>query len=149
MSNSFRSGLAVSLPGWPSIAALCVRIAAGTIFLIAGIGKFAMHAKEAKDFARWNVPSPSAMVYVVGVIEVLGGLALLFGFLTRPAAVVLGMNMLGALLSAGRVDGAPHTIIAPILIVGMLFLIWAGPGRAALDTRLAPIYSGDARQTPL
>ena len=31
----------------------------------------------------------------------------------------------------------PHLLLAPTLLAGMLFLLWAGPGAASLDGRLA------------
>jgi putative oxidoreductase len=115
-----------------------VRVLAGAFFVSTGMGKFLDHAKEVHDFRGFEVPWPEVAVPVVGTIEVLGGLLLVIGFLTRPAAFVLALNMVGALATAGRVEGGSfHLVYAPTLLVLMLFVCWAGPGRLALDTSLA------------
>jgi uncharacterized membrane protein YphA (DoxX/SURF4 family) len=46
--------------------------------------------------------------------------------------------MVGALATAGRVEGGSfHLVYGPILLVAMVFLCWAGPGRLSVDERLA------------
>jgi putative oxidoreductase len=72
------------------------------------------------------------------VLEILGGSFLLAGFLTRPAAALLAGDMLGAIVTAGRVEGgAINLVLAPAILICMLVLLWIGPGRWALDGRLA------------
>ena len=69
-----------------------------------------------------------------GALELVGGLLLVVGLLTRPAALLLAVNMVGAIATAGRVDGGTfHLGVAPTMLVAMLFLVWAGCGRLALD----------------
>ena len=88
---------------------------------------------------RW----PNITVYVVGVVELIGGLLLVVGLFTRLAALLLAVNMVGAIATAGRVDGGSfHLGVAPTLLVAMLFLLWAGSGMLALDGKLT---SGGAR----
>ena len=115
-----------------------VRVLSGLFFMSAGIGKFADHAKEVSDFRGFEVPWPEVAVPVVGTVELVAGLLLVVGLLTRPAALVLALNMIGALATAGRVEGGSfHLVYAPVLLVLMLFLCWAGPGRLSLDGRMA------------
>jgi putative oxidoreductase len=60
------------------------------------------------------------------------------GLFTRPAALLLALNLLGAIATAGRVDGGTfHLGVAPAMLLAMLYLLWAGCGRLALDRRLA------------
>jgi uncharacterized membrane protein YphA (DoxX/SURF4 family) len=76
--------------------------------------------------------------YAIGVLEVVAGALLVLGLLTRPAAAVLAGDMLGAIVTAGRVEGgAINLVLAPALLISMLALLWTGPGRWALDGRLA------------
>ena len=83
-------------------------------------------------------PWPDVAVPVVGVVELVGGLLLAIGLLTRPAAVALAADIIGALATAGRVEGGSlHLVYLPILLVCMIVLLWAGPGRLSLDERLA------------
>jgi putative oxidoreductase len=115
-----------------------VRIVAGAFFVSVSLGKFVDHAQEAMDFDRYGIPVPDVAVYAVGVIEVVGGLLLVVGLLTRPAAGVLALTLIGAIATAGRVDGGSfHLGVAPTLLVVMLLLLWAGAGRPSIDRRLA------------
>lgn len=113
-----------------------VRFVAGLIFVVFGLGKFVAHATEASSFATYGLPYPGAFVYAIGVIELLFGMLLLVGLRTRVAAVVLAGNMVGAIATAGRVEGGVINLgLAPALLVAMLFLLRAGPGRFALERR--------------
>ena len=72
------------------------------------------------------------------MLEIVGGVLLIAGLLTRPAAALLAGDMAGAIVTAGRVEGgAINLVLAPTLLVAMLFLLWAGPGRWSVDNRVA------------
>jgi putative oxidoreductase len=118
---------------WPLLA----RSAAGCVFVGFSLGKFVRHPAEAAAFERYGIPFSDTATYVIGGLELLGGLALLAGLLVRPFALALAGNMTGAIATAGRVDGGPvHLLLAPALLIAMLFLLWGGPGSPALDRRL-------------
>lgn len=122
----------------PSIPAAIVRIVVGLVFVFTGFSKFASHATEARHFRHWGLPAPSAFVYGVGVVELLAGVVLVLGLAPRLAALVLIVDMLGAMATAGRVDGGVHLIVPALLIVGCLIVIGSGGGRWALVDRLDP-----------
>jgi uncharacterized membrane protein YphA (DoxX/SURF4 family) len=98
-------------------------------------------------FVRFGLPPWIAIVYLVGLLEVVSGLML--GLLTRLTAAALAANMAGAVLTAGIAVGGPiHLGLAPALLLATLYLLWAGPGAPALDVRLdAPRY-GCPSSTP-
>jgi putative oxidoreductase len=109
------------------------------VFIGFGIGKFTAHSSELSSFRSYGLPSPGAFVYLIGTIELLGGVMLALGALTRLAAVVLAGDMAGAIAVAGIAHGevVPSLTLAPALLAAMLFLIVVGPGSVALDTRWA------------
>jgi putative oxidoreductase len=114
-----------------------VRVAAGGFFVGTGVGKFLDHSHEVEEFERFEVPLPDLAVPAVGVLEIVGGALLIIGLLTRLAALLLALNMVGALLTAGRVVGGDfHLVYAPALLIAMLLLLWSGPGRLSVDERL-------------
>ena len=83
------------------------------------------------------MPIPDISVYAVGTVELLCGLLLVVGLLTRPAAALLALTMIGAISTAGRVDGGSfHLGVAPALLAVMLLLVWLGSGRPAVDAIL-------------
>jgi putative oxidoreductase len=134
------------LHGAGAYATTAVRVVTGAIFVSVSTGKFVDHMKEAMDFESYGVPIPDTAVYVVGVLELVGGLLLVVGLFTRVAALLLAANMVGAISTAGVMEGGSfHLGVGPALLVAMLFLLWAGPGALALDNKLAG--GGDAPRT--
>ena len=72
------------------------------------------------------------------MIETICGLMLVLGIFTSWAALALAADMIGVIATAGRVDGGLLNLgLAPLLLVGMLVLLWAGPGALSLDAILA------------
>jgi putative oxidoreductase len=114
-----------------------LRVAIGVLFVSFSTGKFTDHMEEAVDFERYGLPWPDGAVYLAGALELVGGLLLVIGLLTRPAALVLAANLVVAIATAGRVDGGTfHLGVGPVMLVALLFLVWAGPGVLALDNRI-------------
>jgi putative oxidoreductase len=128
---------------WPATAA---RIGAGAIFIGFGLSKFTEHAREARAFDRYGLPDPAVFAYVTGTLEVVLGAMLLLGLLTRLAALGMAGNMIGAIATGGRVDGGfVNLVLAPILLVTMLFLLRAGAGRWSLDNRVPRLVPSPLR----
>jgi putative oxidoreductase len=121
-----------------AIVATGIRLAAGVIFISFGTGKFADHASEAASFVHYGVPLAGASVWAVGLVEAIGGLLLVLGLFTRWAAAALAADMIGVIVTAGRVDGGLLNLgLAPLLLVGMLLILWTGPGVLSLDAVVA------------
>lgn len=120
-----------------------VRWASGAVFVLFGIGKFSDHGHEVESFESYGLPSPDAFVYLIGVLEIGGGLLLLAGLATRLVALALAGNMAGAIVVSGIGEGEvlPSLTLAPALLVAMLFLLWAGAGARSLDARLSSSWS--------
>jgi putative oxidoreductase len=114
-----------------------LRLTAGTILVAFGVAKFANHGAEADSFDRYGLPDPNLFVYAIGALELGLGLLLLLGLRTRLAAIVVAGNMIGAIATAGRVEGGFVNLgLAPMLLLVLLVLIARGAGRWSLDTRV-------------
>jgi putative oxidoreductase len=141
------SGLLASGPvaGSRASAALLVRLGAGTVFVLFGIGKFTSHSSEVDSFSAYGLPSPDDFVYAIGGLELLGGALLIVGFLTRPAALILAGDMIGAIIVSGIGRGEMISLtLAPALLAGTLFLVYTGPGWRSLDHYLFSECAGGA-----
>jgi putative oxidoreductase len=135
---------------WVALA----RWAAGVIFLIVGVAKFADHAAELASFRHYPLPAPEVFVYLVGAVEIGGGLLLIMGLLTRLAALALAADMTGAIAVSGLARGELISLtLAPVLLVAMLGLIRVGPGPWSLDRQIArrkasgTVGTSDVRQS--
>ena len=90
-----------------------------------------------------GVPAPVAVAWVVTLVELVGGIALIVGAGTRVAALANGVVMLGAILLVksdvgliapqGAGAGAELDLALLALAVGVLLL---GPGRLSVDEAL-------------
>jgi putative oxidoreductase len=137
LSPAFARLLAPRTHGFGGWCTTAVRIVTGVLFITFSLGKFVDHAQESADFDRYGIPVPEATTYLVGTLELVAGALLVLGLLTRPAAALLAANLVGAIATAGRVDGGSfHLGVAPTMLVAMLFLTWAGGGYLAADRRL-------------
>src|SRR3954452_698671 len=111
------------LTGGGAAAAAVVRIAAGGVFLVFGGAKFAHHQMEVDSFDKYGLPSPDTFVYLIGVVEVVGGLLLILGLVTRLAALMMAGDMVGAIVAGGGTEGGVINLgLAPALLIAMLFL---------------------------
>jgi putative oxidoreductase len=118
-------------------ALLLLRLLSGGVFVAFGLGKFINHGSELASFEAYGLPAPAAFVIVIGVIELVGGLLLVLGTLTRPAAFALAGDMVGAIVVSGIARGEVVSLtFAPAELVAMLVLLWTGPG--ALSLRPSP-----------
>src|SRR5437763_16557576 len=116
---------------------LLLRLGSGVVFVVVGAGKFVHHASELASFQAYGLPAPDAFVYAIGVIELVGGMLLILGLLTRPAALVLAGDMVGAIVVSGIGRGELVSLtLAPAELLLCLYLLWTGPGALALDRRV-------------
>jgi putative oxidoreductase len=122
---------------------LALRLAAGSVFVVFGAGKFVNHASELASFKSYGLPAPELFVLVIGVIELVGGMLLIFGILTRPAALVLAGDMIGAIVVSGIGLGELVSLtLAPAELAICVVLAWRGPGMWSLDHRFAAMGPG-------
>lgn len=117
---------------------LFTRITIGWSFFLTGKGKLANLERTTGFFESLGIPAPGLHAAFVGGVEMIGGLLLLCGLLSRVTAVPLAGTMVVAYLTAHReeafasLDGfvgeTPYAFLLAALV-----LIAFGPGRLALD----------------
>ncbi|NJK77943.1 MAG: DoxX family protein [Nanoarchaeota archaeon] len=108
-----------------------IRAAIGVIFIVQGSGKFA------PGFAGMlgNLGIPVEMQIPIALAEVVSGILLIIGVLSRISASLLAIIMLGAIFvvkGAENLTGQGGYAIDLVLLAGSLWIITAGPGRVSL-----------------
>lgn len=92
-----RNRMAAPADDWADAARLLLRVALGALILMHGIGKL----NGGIGFVLGAVTKlglPSALGYLVYVGEVLAPVLLIVGILTRPAALIVAVNMVVAVM---------------------------------------------------
>lgn len=120
------------------------RILLALIFLIFGFGKIGGFEGTGGYIASKGLPMPQVVAVLTILVEVGGGLALVFGFYTRWAALALALFTLLAALIFHNFWAVPeaqvmmqktHFMKNLSMVGGMLVLFAFGPGRFSLDAR--------------
>jgi uncharacterized membrane protein YphA (DoxX/SURF4 family) len=115
-----------------------LRIVIGLVFIASGVNKLGDRAGTTADFDHWGLLAPATTSVVISVLEVVCGLLILLGLATRLGALILCVDMLGAVATAGRIDGGPHLVVPPVLALLCLVLVARGGGRWQLLDRIDP-----------
>lgn len=112
---------------------LPIRILAGIAFIIHGLPKLSNIAGT-EDFFANMIGLPAAMALPIGLLEVIGGIALLVGVLTRVASILLIIEMIGSIivakLSRGFVGGYELDLLYMAISISLLL---TGPGRISVE----------------
>lgn len=118
---------------------LIARILMAIIFVLAGFSKLTDISGTAAYFAMYNLPATTVVAVIVGLIEFLGGLAILIGFQTRIAAWVLAIFCVATALVAHRdwadMNNMIHFQKNLAMAGGFLLLTLTGAGPLSVDGR--------------
>lgn len=122
------------------------RLVVGSVFLFEGIQKFLYpDALGVGRFVKIGIPFPQILAPFVGVVEIIGGTLILFGFLTRIAAIPLVIDMLVA-ISTTKIPILFHSGFWAMvhearvdwsMLLGSLFFLIAGGGKWSIDHLIA------------
>jgi len=136
---SFSSLTGSQTSGRTSAAILVGRIFLSIMFILAGFSKLTAIAGTAGWFESLGIPAPTLAAVGSGVVELVGGLAILVGFKTRIAALVLAIFTVAATLIAhtNLADQVQQLFFMKNLAVtgGFLVLAAAGAGAYSVDAR--------------
>jgi putative oxidoreductase len=122
-----------TLDRWAPWVLSVLRIIAGLLFLQSGLAKY------------FGFPSPppgnmTALLYVQGIIEILGGILLTIGLFTRYAAFIMSGDMAAAYFIAHLPRSffplANNGGLAVLFCFLFLYIFFAGPGPWSVDTQL-------------
>ena len=125
-------------------AVILIRLIVGGVFLSEGIQKFLfVEALGVGRFSKIGIPNPDIMAPFVGICEIVCGVLLILGLLTRFAAVTMTINMLVAIwttkvpifLNAGFWSMAHEARTDYAMLLGSIFLLVVGAGSWSLDAK--------------
>jgi putative oxidoreductase len=116
---------------------LVLRIGLGVIFIAHGYGKIAAMQETSAFFG--SIGFGALVTHVVAYVELLGGVALLFGIFTQVAATILALIMSVVLLYVKQhasITGMHGNELELALFVSSVALAFMGAGRFSLGAHL-------------
>jgi putative oxidoreductase len=115
------------------------RILLSFMFILSGFSKLTAIGGTAGYFASMGLPAPTIVAVLVGLLELLGGLAVLIGFQTRIAAYALAIFTVAAAFVAHMNWADMMQLInfqKNIAVAGGFLVLAAfGPGSLSVDAR--------------
>ncbi|CAN5654769.1 DoxX family protein [soil metagenome] len=116
---------------------LAVRIVVGWVFLWTGWQKLHFLPRMIENFRSWGIPAPEILTPFASGMELVGGVMLLLGLLTRFISVPMMIIMIVAIVSAkwGDVDSLQTLLGFEEVSYFVMFALLgiAGPGPVSLD----------------
>ena len=137
-------GLDVRLTARYGLAIL--RIVLGIAMIVHGWSKLSGGVDNVAGFfgETLGIPAPGLMAWVVTIVELVGGILLVVGFLTQIAGILIALDMLGAILFAYLLRGAPFIENGAItwekeavFAAAALCIVLAGPGAWSVEDAVA------------
>ena len=128
--------------GAKGLAPLVIRIVLGIIFIAHGsqklFGAFGGHgvAGMVMFMKQLGANPPILWAWIVTLVEFFGGLGVLFGLLTRWAALGLAVNMVVAIVLVHAKNGffSPGGFEYPLALIALsLALLFWGPGKISIE----------------
>jgi putative oxidoreductase len=111
---------------------LPIRILAGIAFIAHGIPKLADPAMTQGFFG--NIGLPPELAIPIGLLEVVGGFAILIGVLTRIASILFIFDMLGAAFLVKLPEGFVGGFELELLLMSVaISLLLTGPGKISVE----------------
>lgn len=135
------------IDSWKTPLVVIGRVLLALMFILAGFSKLGNLGGTAAYIASGGLPMASALAVLVGLLELLGGIAIAVGWQTRWAALALALFTLAASLlfhafwslPADKAMMQQLMFMKNLSVAGGLFIVAAfGAGPASLDARRTP-----------
>jgi len=112
-----------------------IRVVLGITFFVHGLDKFQGGIGNTAGFFE-SIGIPAFLAYVVALIELIGGIALIIGLGTRIASALIGIVMIGAILKVKIGAGFLGGYELDFVLLGMaIALAVSGSSLYAVETK--------------
>jgi len=128
----------------PDLGLAILRVVVGVIFIAHGApAVFGSMEGTTALMESLGIPLPVVAAWAIKLLEFLGGISLVAGFLVTPVSLLLGAHMMMGIVLIHAARG--FYVVGPgansgiefnlLLTAALLMLVFGGPGSAAMDSR--------------
>jgi putative oxidoreductase len=128
----------------PDLGLAILRVVLGVIFIAHGAPAVFGGMEGTTAFMdSLGIPLPVVAAWAITLLEFLGGISLIAGFLVTPVALLLATHMMMGIVLVHAAKG--FYVLGPdanggiefnlLLTASLLMLVFGGPGLAAMDSR--------------
>jgi len=139
---------------------LFIRLMVGSVFFWEGLLKFVYINQGVGRFTKLGLPYPDQLATFIAIIEIVGGITLMFGLFSRATALMFAGEMIVAILLT-KIDlyfgtsPLPLPVVPPkvgiwallheirtdySLLICSIFIVLEGPGKISVDRSIAKRY---------
>jgi len=134
------TGISAVAPQRMALGLTIVRLLVGIVFIAHGAQKLFVFGLPGVigAFRQMGIPLPGIAGPGVAILEFVGGILILFGLFTRVIAILLAIDMLGAIFFVHLKNGffLPMGFeFAFTMLMSNLALVVGGPGAYAIESR--------------
>lgn len=124
---------------------LALRIALGAVFIYHGWLKLSDIAMTTGFFESQGIPLPMFFAWLVGLVEFLGGIAVLLGFWTKSFATLLAINMIFAVAIVHLGTPWSATEFSVLTLGASIALAGVGAGKYRIASDECPVMKKFAK----
>lgn len=127
----------------PELGLTILRVVLGVIFIAHGLPKLTGGIEGTVElFGATGIPAPLVAAWFIALLETLGGLMLLIGFLVTPVSLLLALHMMTGIVLVHAPNG--FYVVGEgqggiefnlLLVASLLVMMFCGAGLAAIDNR--------------
>lgn len=126
-----------SNPVFDHISMTLLRVFTGlTMALAHGMGKLPPPEQMTGALESMGFPMPGISAWAAALAEVVGGILLAIGLLTRPAAAFMAFTMFIAAFVVHSADPFQKKELALLYLVISLFFVFKGSGNWSVDAKI-------------
>ncbi len=133
-------------------AVIVIRILVGSVFLSEGVQKFLYPATLGVGrFEKIGIPFPQVMAPLAGAVEIVCGLLVVIGLLTRLATMPL-LAVICVAIATTKLPMLAHQGLWPTfhearadwcMLLGLIYLLIVGAGPWSLDAKILTVRSAE------
>ena len=114
-------------------AFFALRVVLGVVMLFHGLPKLKNLSSTGESFSGMGFRPGIFWAWIVGVLEIVGGIFLIFGFLTQAVSLLLAIQFIVIILKVKKLKNIREYEFDLVILAALLTLMTVGSGTASIE----------------